>query len=264
MSTRRVTAVADDGHELRVTVRGDGPTLLFLPGGIGLSTGYAPLVKLLSESYSLAMYDRRGHGPQARQAPVDPATMTVERHGADAAAVVDALGDGPIRMVGSSTGAVIGLELLATRPESLRGLLAHEPPLAAMLDDADRWLGWYDDIGRINALGETRIAAEYFFANLVSDGLGEQPAVPLLPSQLPDWEVYLRAEVPRVIRYQPATAGDGLICAYGADGEGRWHARATEALARHVGGKAVAVPGGHLGPAYQPAGFADAVRALLP
>ena len=110
MTVDRRTVEADDGLRIQVTLRGDGPLLLFFPGGIGLPTGYAPLIRLLSQRFTLGMYDRRGHGHSATP---DSDQLTIEQHGRDAATVIDQLNRGPALVLGSSAGAVIGLELLA-------------------------------------------------------------------------------------------------------------------------------------------------------
>ena len=40
-------------------------------------------------------------------------------------------------MLGDSGGALVGLELVSRYPEQVRMLVAHEPPLTRLLDDAD-------------------------------------------------------------------------------------------------------------------------------
>ena len=56
----------------------------------------------------------------------------------DVRRVLEAVGDGPADVFGSSGGAVTGLALVARYPGHVRGLVAHEPPLALLLADAEQ------------------------------------------------------------------------------------------------------------------------------
>ena len=51
-------------------------------------------------------------------------------------AVIEALGVGPVEMFASSGGAVTALALVATSPNDVTTLVAHESPLLALLPDA--------------------------------------------------------------------------------------------------------------------------------
>jgi pimeloyl-ACP methyl ester carboxylesterase len=54
----------------------------------------------------------------------------------DVHAIIEALGAGPVEMFASSGGAVTALELVATYPDDVMTLVAHEPPLPLVLPDA--------------------------------------------------------------------------------------------------------------------------------
>ena len=55
--------------------------------------------------------------------------------GDDAAALIRALGGGPVDVFGTSGGAQIGLNLAARYPDLVTMLVAHEPPSIMLLDD---------------------------------------------------------------------------------------------------------------------------------
>jgi pimeloyl-ACP methyl ester carboxylesterase len=88
---------------------------------------------------------------------------------ADLAALIESLGLAPAWVAGSSFGASIALRLAGERPDLLRGLVAHEPPLfallasdpalAPMLAELDRRIGVV--VERI-ASGDPAGAAEQF------------------------------------------------------------------------------------------------------
>ncbi|GGK48203.1 alpha/beta fold hydrolase [Streptomyces flaveus] len=79
-------------------------------------------------------YDPRGLGRSTRKdGRVDHAPQI---QAADVHAVIEALGAGPVEMFASSGGAVTALALVAAYPEDVTTLVAHEPPLIAVLSDA--------------------------------------------------------------------------------------------------------------------------------
>ena len=64
--------------------------------------------------------------------------MSIARHGDDAHRLLAALTDEPAFVVGLSLGALIALELIATHPEQVRMLVAHEPISAELLVEPAR------------------------------------------------------------------------------------------------------------------------------
>ena len=255
----RHVVVDADGVDIPVTLRGNGPLVLLLPGATGLQTGYAVLIKLLSADHTVAVYDRRGHGRSKEKEP-GTGPLSIEQHAMDAAALIDALGEGPAHAVGSSAGAVVAVELLARYPDRLRSLVAHEPSLLPLIEDGPRWRTWYDDLVAIDRQVGTRAAFDYFFAHLASNGRGEQAPVTIPDSQLPEWSVYFQRELTEIVSYEPdldqlALDRDVLVPVLGADSRERWHGRVVLELAARVGVPAVEVAGGHLAPVYEPAAF---------
>ena len=79
-------------------------------------------------------YDPRGLGRSTRKdGRVDHVPQI---QAADVHAIIEALGAGPVEMFASSGGAVTALALVAAYPEDVTTLVAHEPPLIAVLPDA--------------------------------------------------------------------------------------------------------------------------------
>ena len=73
-------------------------------------------------------YDRRGHSLSDRGPGPAPRRQDED----DLASLIEALGAGPAHLVGSSYGAAIALGLAGRRPELVRTVVAHEPPLTAL------------------------------------------------------------------------------------------------------------------------------------
>ncbi len=81
-------------------------------------------------------YDPRGLGRSIRKD--GHVERTPEMHATDLHALITALGLGPVDLFGSSGGAVNALALVATHPDDVGTLVAHEPPLLTLLPDADQ------------------------------------------------------------------------------------------------------------------------------
>ena len=87
------------------------------------------LVPRLTKSCRVLTYDRRGHS----QSEGPPGQGSVREDVADLAALIEELGLAPAWIAGNSFGASITLRLAGERPDLLRGLIAHEPPLFSLL-----------------------------------------------------------------------------------------------------------------------------------
>ncbi|MEK8106190.1 alpha/beta hydrolase [Micromonospora sp. M12] len=61
---------------------------------------------------------------------------TPQQQAADLHLLIETLGAGPVDVFASSGGAVTALELVATHPDDVATLVAHEPPINAVLPDA--------------------------------------------------------------------------------------------------------------------------------
>jgi pimeloyl-ACP methyl ester carboxylesterase len=117
------------GATLYYEVRGAGPVLLLICGGIYDAAGYAGLAGRLADHYTVVTYDRRGNSRSPLDGP--PERQSIEVHGDDAHRILTAVGvtgNESADVFGNSSGAEIGLELAARHPEQVRTLVAHEPP----------------------------------------------------------------------------------------------------------------------------------------
>lgn len=112
----------------------DGRPVLVLIGQPMDASGFATLAGYLTDR-TVITYDPRGMGRSAR---TDGRTdVTPQMHAADLHALVTELGIGPVEVLGSSGGAVTGLEWVTAHPGDVTTLVAHEPPLNTVLPDAE-------------------------------------------------------------------------------------------------------------------------------
>jgi len=111
--------VQTNGTTLYYEQEGVGQNVLLMPGlGASVHVWY-PQLKALSSVLRLTVMDPRGHGRSGK--PEGP--YSIGRFAEDAAGLIEALGLAPVVVVGSSMSALVGVELAATRPELLAGLV---------------------------------------------------------------------------------------------------------------------------------------------
>lgn len=124
-----------NGATLHYEVRGRGPLLLLIPGGTGGAASFDGIADDLAARYTVATYDPRG---MSRSTLDDPeAEQYVAEHADDAFRILELLSPAePARVFGVSSGAIVALHLLATHPERVERLVAHEPPVVEVLPDA--------------------------------------------------------------------------------------------------------------------------------
>jgi pimeloyl-ACP methyl ester carboxylesterase len=125
-----------EGDELYYEVRGQGQPLLMIPGGGGDGGSYSLVAKILSREYRVIAYDRRAN---ARSTMNGPQNFEVSQQSRDAVAVLRAAGETSAFVFGNSSGAVIALDIAKTHPQSVRAIVAHEPPLARMHPNTRKW-----------------------------------------------------------------------------------------------------------------------------
>ena len=111
----------------------DGQPPLLMAGHPMAAEGFFTVAEYFPER-TVVVYDPRGVGRSVRK---DGRTeRSPELHSADLHALITEIG-APVDIFASSGGAVNSLALVAEHPDDVRILVAHEPPLLALLPDAD-------------------------------------------------------------------------------------------------------------------------------
>ncbi len=127
MPIRRV-----NGVDLFYEVSGAGEPLVLVHGSWGDHHTWDPVVAPLTEWFRVVAYDRRGHSRSER--PVGQGSVYEDAD--DLAELIEAVGLGPAHVVANSYGSIVALNAAIRRPGAFATLVAHEPPLVAMLADA--------------------------------------------------------------------------------------------------------------------------------
>jgi pimeloyl-ACP methyl ester carboxylesterase len=117
MDETRLTA--PDGTELAVTLAGDGPPLLLIPGLGATRVIFDPVLPFLTPHLRVAVYDQRGIG--ASQS--DPGPFTTEQLGDDGVAVLDGLRLERATVLGASFGGMVAQQLAVRHPDRVSALV---------------------------------------------------------------------------------------------------------------------------------------------
>ena len=111
-----------DGTRIGFECSGQGPTLLFVHGGVGDRTRWTPMFPLLSSNFTVCAMDRRGRGLSG-----DSPDYGIRKEAEDVAAVVNS-SRGKVFVFGHSYGGVAALEA-ALLTKRMSKLMLYEPPL---------------------------------------------------------------------------------------------------------------------------------------
>lgn len=270
-----VDVLAVPGAQLYTETRGAGPLLVFVVGGNGDAEVFSQVAAVLAARYTVVSYDRRGFARSPLDGPVDDAArlaLDID----DLERVIDHRGGGPAHVIGSSSGAIVGLFALARDPRRIRTLVAHEPPLVTLLPDGADWLAVFDDV-HATYLASGISAALTRFALAVGMRLArEAPPAAQVPahvarllSRMPDnqrfWLEHELRQYPRLVPDVAAlrAAADRLVFGVGRDSRGTMLERPARALAAQLDAPVIELVGGHIGYATHAAEFAAEISELL-
>jgi pimeloyl-ACP methyl ester carboxylesterase len=272
------------GATLAYDVRGplppaDGRPPLFMVGAPMDASGFTTLASYF-EDRTVVTYDPRGLGRSVR---LDGRTdHTPEQNAEDMHSVIATLGAGPVEMFATSGGAVSALALVVAHPDDVSLLVAHEPPMLAILPDADRALaaerdvqityqkeGWGSGMARFIALSSWQGEFDDDFAaqaapdpaqfGLPTDDDGSRDDPLLSGSSNP------------ITRYRPEVRALGeaptrVVIAVGKESEGTVTGRTSVAAAAALGQEVTVFPshhGGFLGGEFGQHGEPEAFAAKL-
>lgn len=118
---------------VNVETYGSGPRrIVALHCALGRAAGWKAIAKALGDDITLIAPDWPGHGKSA------PWTKTGLMRETAVAITADAVGDGPVDLVGHSYGAIIALDFATRYPEKLRSLTIIEPIFMAVAGQDNR------------------------------------------------------------------------------------------------------------------------------
>lgn len=258
------------GATLHYKVRGNGPLLLLLQGGDGDADGADALAGYLASEYTVLSYDRRG----LSRSPVSDhaAPVGMPTHSEDASRLLAAVAGEPALVFGTSLGAVLGLDLITRHPGQVRLLVAHEPPVTALLPEP--WRGQairdQEEVEELYRREGIAAAMRKFVAvaGIRSDDREPDVAIPQpRPERIANLEFFLTHDAPAVHRYQLELsalhkAAARIVPAAGASTQ-TFPRYCAQALADELGRPLAEFPGGHSGFMLRPRAFAARLHEIL-
>lgn len=270
-------------YDLERNESSDAPVLLLIGCPMG-AAGFGTLAGHFADR-TVVRYDPRGVDGSRRD---DGGTsVTPEEHADDLHRLIAALDAGPVDLFGSSGGAVNGLALVERHPEQVRTLVAHEPPLAALLPDREYALAAVRNVHETYQRAGFGAGMAAFIAMVGHTG---RMGPDYLEQPVPDPALFglpadddgsrndplLAAHMLACTGYEPdiealRAASTRIVLGAGTESEGQLANRGAYAVAERLGTTPVRFPshhGGFLGAEYgqmpgQPEAFAARLREVL-
>lgn len=262
------TLATPDGS-LYYELRGSGP-LLAIVGSPMHAAPFAPLADLLAADHTVLTMDPRGQYGSVLNDPESDSTAPLRAD--DLARLIQHVDAGPATVLGSSGGAVTALALVEAYPQLLRTVVAHEPPLAQLLDDRERQLALQEETVATFAAGDTLGAVRKFMANagfvmpeeVFLQAFGGERS----PQEAAGERYFYLHELRGTVTWQPdldvlRATPVNLIIGIGETSAGQLCDRASRALAAALKLEPVMFPGGHGGFMEDAAKFAARLREVV-
>ena len=256
------------GARLYYEVQGAGPVLMLIGHPMD-SSGFAAIAPLLADDHTVVTYDPRGFGRSTiddRDQDAEPDVLAD-----DVWRVLEAAGDGPAQVFGSSGGAITGLALVARYPDRVRTLVAHEPPVTLVLPEAEEASAEVHEIYdtyRNDGIGAAWVRF-FTFTGIQMPPQGEDTARGAdTARQVATSERFFGHGLLPIALYEPEVAAlqaapTRVVVAGGTASKGEFPQRSAAALAERLGTQLVDFPGGHGGFASDAEDFATVLRRTL-
>lgn len=255
----------------------DTPPLFLIGSPMG-AAGFGSLARHFPDR-TVVTYDPRGAERSTKDDPTSESNP--DMHADDLHRIIQEVG-GPADLFASSGGAVNALALVAAHAEDVRILVAHEPPLASVLADAENAKAAVRAIQRSYQTRGFGSGMAHFMAitshrGPFPDDIASQPAPDPAAFGMPAGDdgnrtdVMLGQNIIGTTHYEPdfdalRTASTRIVIAAGTESEGEMANRGAHAVAARLGTEPVIFPshhGGFLGGEYGWAGDPDAFATRL-
>src|SRR5438876_801316 len=266
MSTLKVP-----GAQLYYEASGDGPLLILIPGAKGEGEVFRQIAHLLSAQYQVVIYDRRGFSQSSLDGPQDY-EHRLDTDADDVRRLIEHLTDQPAIVFGSSSGAIVALEVISHFPERVQTVVAHEPPVVALLPDAAKWLAFFDGVydtyresGVPQAMHQFASGAFGSADYRLMERVMREHSNEYTLSNATYWMEHELRQYPRVELDLAALAtnAERIVLAGGRDSQDQVAYQPNRVLASALGREIVDFPRGHLGFASSPAKFAQELMDAL-
>jgi pimeloyl-ACP methyl ester carboxylesterase len=261
--------LAVPGARLYYELRGRG-ALVAIVGAPMHSAPFAPLADLLAADHTVLTMDPRGHFGSVLADP--DADSSPELRADDLADLIRHVDAGPATVLGSSGGAVTTLALVQAHPQLVRTAVAHEPPLAQLLEDREQQLAANEDTIATYVGGDALGAVRTFMAN-AGFVMPEEVFLQVFggeksPDEVASERFFYLHELRGTASWVPdpealRAMAAHLVIGIGETSSGQFCDRTSRALAVELKIEPTLFPGGHGGFMEDPAKFADRLREVI-
>ena len=257
--------------QLSYDVIGDGAVLLLIPGANGDAAIFRPMAHALAACYQVVTYDRRGYSRSTFDTPPDAATR-LQTDADDVQRLIAHLSERPVTVFGTSSGAIVALEVISRYPEQVGSVIVHEPPAVTLLPDAAEWRATFENVYQTYRTEGFPKAMQRFTQAAIAGAdipfmqqAALQPLNPYARANAVYWMEY------ELRQYSEATldldklkkVAERIVLLCGRESHGAFTYRPNEVLAQQLGRPIIDVPGAHLGYIAHPTLFAQALMAAL-
>ena len=259
------------GARLHYETRGSGPVLLMIPGASGSADAFKAVAEHLAVHYTVITYDRRGFSHSELDGAQDY-DRRLETDADDVQRLLEQLSREPAIVLGTSSGAIVALELLVRHPSVVEMLIPFEPPAVKQLADGQKWLdfffglyGVYRQSGMVPALQEFRdqVLAESD-RQVLARAMDPRDRAQMVENATYWFEHELRQYPAVELDLDTLKAhANRIVLALGRESRGYPACEVNVELAKRLGQDILELPGGHLGFVGQPAEFARELMAAL-
>ncbi len=138
--TNTSRSIAVNGVDLAWSERGSSPpgtpTLVLVHGYTGSSHDFALQVDALAEARRVVVLDQRGHGLSTKTGTLEG--YSVEQLSRDLAAFLEAVGGGPVDLLGHSMGGRVVMTMVVQRPDLVRSLILMDTSVWSFQPDDEK------------------------------------------------------------------------------------------------------------------------------
>ncbi|AEV95838.1 alpha/beta fold hydrolase [Pediococcus claussenii] len=271
-----------NGAKLSYNVIGKGPALIFVPGANGTGDIFRKTAELLKDTFTVITYDRRDYGlsqltvPLPVEAKNPNSTYRIKKDADDVAALVNEVAKEPAYILGSSSGSIVVMETLQDHPEVFKRVLLHESPITVFIDAKKQAQMNNNKIAELAGQGNMKKAMENFAKDMHIGELDrqmmlQQPveqtserAKKSLQSRLFWIEYEIRQYTSREIDINVLKENrDKIVLFTGSDSGDSFPKMVMNDLSLKINVSITSIPGGHLGYAQKPEGFAETLKEQL-
>ena len=266
MNTTRISTIPVPGARLYYKAHGSGPVLLIIAGGGGDADSSDRFADLMLDHFTVVTYDRRGYW----RSPLDDPDQGIQirTHSDDVHHLLAALTAGPAYVLGSSMGALVGLDLVIQHPGQVSMLVAHEPPVLQLLSESEQPQNPFQSYQQEGASAAMRKFAASIGLNRTQRNNDHELPLEKMQRSANNRESFFKVDAGAVNHYTLdiaalCAAPTRIILAGGSEGRAYFPYICAARLAERMGKTLVEFPGNHAAFVGRPREFAEKLGEML-